>query len=428
MTLAMVWALYGSSRLYVSRLESVLIVYIFIWFDPFVRDECLIIPWNTMPAYAAFFLCIYLLILKPGPGRLLEFGVCAIACGVAMFARPTEFFALGIIYLFGLLRFKTCREAAWAAGFLGVTGAVVAAVTVGLNYYLYHQLGSPYLAEENGKLAVANIGWKVYQFIFDPEFLTGDGALPADARTVSLLTRYPEFLLILPGVLFLLRDRGWIAWGLILGIAGELGFYFCYNPFNNPPYAWSYGQWHYVGWVLPWLGLITYLSVRRAVFQLSRPTFFVALLLPTVFACLVGFKAVPVASATLQADDRLHLQTTFKGGLYTMDLTVLAPCDIDDIRLLFARPPSFNGTEVANLSLMSVSVNGADEADMLRRSISQDGNTFHVSFLAQGLALKTGDKIAIQFRVPQAPELKEAQLVGIGYAPAQSIRDYFHGR
>jgi hypothetical protein len=428
LTLTMVGALYAACRVYLSRLEGVLIVYVFVWFDPFLRDECLIIPWNTLPAYAAFSLCIYLLILKPGPGRLIDFKICAVVCGLAMFARPTEMLALACIYLFGLLRFKTWKEAAWAAGFLGCVGAVVAAVTFGLNYHFYQQLDSPYMGSESRKVTMTNFGLKLYQFVFDPEFLTGNGVVPPATRTVSLMTRYPEFLFIVPGALFLLRDRGWVAWGLILGIAIELGFYLCYSPFNNPPYAWSYGQWHYIGWVLPWLGFVTYLSIRQAFFRLPRLTFFSALLLPTFFACLVGFKAVPVASATAQSDEGLHLQTNFEDGLYSMNLTVLAPCDIDEIRLLFLKPPSFNGTEVANLSLMTVSVNRVDQPDMLQRSISQDGNTFHVSFLACGLKLKAGDAITIQFRVREAPELQEAQLVGVACAPAQSIRDYFQSR
>jgi hypothetical protein len=421
MALVMVWALYASSRLYMSRLESVLIVYVFIWLDPLLRDECLVIPWNTMPAYAAFFLCIYLLVLRPGPGRRADFAICAVVCGIAMFARPTEILALGVIYLFGLLRFKTWKDGAWAAGYLGVVGTGVAALTFGLNYYFYHQLGSPYMTVESGKVSAANFGLKLYQFVFDSRFLTGDEALPAGTRTHALLSRYPE-------VLFLLRDRGWVAWGLILGIATELGFYLCYNPFNNPPYAWSYGQWHYIAWVLPWLGLATYLSIRQAFFHLPRTAFFVALLLPIVFACLVGFKAAPVASATAGSDDKLHLQTTFSNGLYTMNLIVLAPFDIDDIRLLFLKPPPFNGTDVSNLRLMTILLNGVDQPNMWQRSISQDGATFHVSFLAHGLTLKAGDTIAIQFRVAKEPELKEAQLVGVAFAPAQAIRDYFQGR
>jgi hypothetical protein len=425
MVLAMVWAFYASCRLYMSRLESVLLVYIFIWFDSFLRDECLVIPWNTMPAYAAFFLCIFLLILKPGPGRLADFAICAIVCGIAMFARPTEIVALGVIYLVGLLKLRTSEEKAWAAGFIGAVALSVGALTFGLNYYFYDRLGSPYLDGERGKATLANYGLKLYQFLFDAKFLTGEGFVPPSTAPRPLLARYPEFIFVLPGLLFLLRDRGWIAWGFILGMAGELGFYLCYNPFNNPPYAWSYGQWHYIAWMLPWLGFATYLSVRQAVFHLPRGPFFVALFLPAFLACAIGFKAVPLASATAQVGENLRLETTYGAGLYTVNLTILKPCQIDDIRLLFRRPPPFNGTDVANLPLMTISVDGRQQLDMVDRAVSQDGNTYHFSFLARGLKLKAGDEIAIQFQVREAPEVEEAQLVGVAFAPLQAVRDYF---
>jgi hypothetical protein len=425
MVLAMVWAFYASCRLYMGRLESVLLVYIFIWFDSFLRDECLVIPWNTMPAYCAFFLCIYLLILRPGPGRLADFAICALACGIAMFARPTEIAALSIIYFFGLLKLRTSKEKAQAAGYLGGPALLVGGLTFGLNYYFYHRWGSPYMDGENGKATLANYGLKLYQFVFDTGFLTGDGFVPPASQPRPLLARYPEFFFVLPGLLFLLRDRGWIVWGFILGIVGQLALYLSYNPFNNPPYAWSYGQWHYIAWMLPWLGFATYLSVRRAFFHLPRAPFFVALFLPAFLTCAIGFKAVPLASATAHSGDKLLLLTTYGNGIYTVNLTALAPCDIDDIRLLFRMPPPFNGTDVANLPLMTISVDGRRQLDMVDRAVSQDGNTYHFSFLARGLKLKAGNEIAIQYQVREAPEVEEAQLVGVAFAPLQAVRDYF---
>jgi len=425
MVTMLVGIFYASCCIYVSRLESLVLVYVFIWFDSFLRDECLVIPWNTLPAYAAFFLCIYLLILKPGPGRLADFAVCAIACGIAMFARPTEIVALGIIYLFGLAKLRTFREKVEAAGLIGAIAFLVGALTLGLNYYFYQRLGSPYLDGESGKASLRNYGLKLYQFLLDGEFLTGGSNLPPDARPPALLTRYPEFLLVIPGFLFLLKDRGWIAWGLIFGIAAELGIYLAYSPFNNAPYAWRYGQWHYIAWMLPWLGFAAYLSVRQAFFHLPRGLFFGVLLFPAFVACLIGFRAVPLASATAQVGEDLRLETAYERDFYTVNLTVLKPCKIDDVRLLFRRPPAFDGTDVTNLSLMTVSVNGAEKQDMIDRAASQEGNTWHFSFLAHGLTLKAGDKITIRFHVHESPELDQAQLVGVDFAPMQSIRDYF---
>ena len=425
MVVAMAGVFYAACRLYVSRLESLVLVYVFIWLDSFLRDECLVIPWNTMPAYAAFFLCIYLLILKPSPGRLVDFAICAIACGIAMFARPTEIAALGIIYLFGLVKLQTWKERMWAGGWMGAIVLLVGGVTLGLNYHFYQGFESPYMRGESAKANLGNFGLKLYQFLFDARFLTGGASVPADVRPAALLTRYPEFLLVIPGFLFLLKDRGWIAWGFILGLLVELGIYLVYNPFNNMPYAWRYGQWHYIAWMLPWLGFVTYLSVRQTFFHLPRGLFFGALLFPLFVACVIGFKAVPLASATVQSGENLRLETSVGTSLYAANLTVLKSCRIEDIRLLFHQSPLFDGTEASKISLITVAVNGAGQEDMFDRSVSQDDNTWHISFLAHGLSLKVGDKIAIQFHVRDAPDLDQAQLVGVEFAPMQSIRDYF---
>jgi hypothetical protein len=55
MVVAMVGIFYAACRHYMGRLEGLALVCVFIWFDSFLRDECLVIPWNTMPAYARFF-------------------------------------------------------------------------------------------------------------------------------------------------------------------------------------------------------------------------------------------------------------------------------------------------------------------------------------------------------------------------------------
>jgi hypothetical protein len=301
---------------------------------------------------------------------------------------------------------------------------LVGGLTLGLNYYFYHRLGSPYLDGERGKASLGNYGLKLYQFVFDAQFLTGGGDFLSDARPPALLTRYPEFLFVIPGFLFLLKDRGWIAWGLILGIVLELGMYLAYSPFDNPPYAWRYGQWHYIAWVLPWLGFAAYLSFRQAFFQLPRGLFFGALLFPVLVACTIGFKAVPRASATPQASENLRLETRSGSNLYAVNLTNLKPCRVEDVRLQFRRSPSFDGTDALNLALMTVTVNGAEQHDMLDRAVSEDGDTWHVSFLAHGLTLKAGDTIAIQFHVRDVPELDRVELVGIDFAPMESIRDY----
>jgi hypothetical protein len=424
MVLAIVAIFYAAGRLYMSRIEAVLLVYMFIWFDSFLRDVCLVVPWNTLPAYTAFFVSIYLLILRPAPPRVGHFILCALLAGLAMVARPTEIAALGLIYAPALARLGGWKQRAMAAGWFGAIVAGGAAVTLLLNEHLYHALGSPYIAGERGKIQAANYGLKAYQFFCDSVFLTGDGALPAGTRPPSLFSRYPEFLFLLPGLVFLLRTRGWAAWGFVLASAFTLGFYLLYVPFDDPPYAWSYNQWHYVGWIFPWLGLATYLTFRKA-WGSGRRWFVAMLVLPLAVVGGIGFAAVPRAFATPEASSHLGLTTKFENQIDTVTLTVRDVCRVDDVRLTFRRTPPFNGTDASTVHLVNVAVNGLPQRDMIDCMMSQENATYHFSFLAHGLVLHAGDEMVIQFQVGYEPEVARAELDGIHFAPGQALRDYF---
>ena len=422
--LAMVAVFYAACRHHVTRIEAVLLVYVFIWLDSFLRDGCLVIPWNTMPAYTAFFVSIYLLVFRR-ESRVGHFIACAILAGIAMAARPTEIAALGIIYGVALFRLARPRERASAAAVYGLVVAGMAAVTLSLNEHLYQAWRSPYMNGETAKLHAANYGLKAWQFFYDSVFLTGDGALPEGTRPPSLFSRYPEFLFVLPGALYLVQRHGWAAAGVAISILYTIGFYLLYVPFDNPPYAWSYGQWHYVAWMLPWLGLAAYLSVRQAPWTLSRGLWVTAFLLPLVGALVLGFVAEPLASATLQTSDKMRLAASFDEGVYTVLLRADEPGRIEDVRLVFDRPPAFGGTEASSSSRVHVAVDHVEQAGMRDYMMSQENAKFHFTFLAHGLDLRAGDEIEISFKVRQAPEVARAELAGIRYAPLQAFRDYF---
>jgi hypothetical protein len=425
MVLAIVGVFYAAARLYLSRFEAVLMVYVFIWLDSLVRDECLVVPWNTLPAYTAFFVSIYLLVLRPRTPRVSDFVLCAGLIGVATLARPTEIVALGLVFVPGLIRLGGWRERAVALGCLAGILIAVGTTLVLVNEHLYHALKSPYIAGESEKMNGANYGLKAYQFLADSLFLTGDGALPVGTRPPSLLSRYPEFLFVLPGLLFLLRERGWAASGAVLAAGFTVGFYLLYVPFDNPPYAWSYGQWHYVGWMLPWLGLATYLTFRQAFRALPWRLFLVALGLPLAATLVVGFVAVPEGWAAPGEGTGLSLTTNFTDGIYTVKLRALASCRADDLRLTFLRPPPFYGTEVSTVHVVHVFVNEKPERDMTDCMTSQENATYHFSFLAHNLVLRAGDEIEIRFQVREAPELARAELETIRFAPLQAWRDNF---
>ena len=424
--LAMVAVFYAAGRTLMSRLEAVLLVYVFVWFDSFLREVCLVEPWNTIPAYAAFFVCIYFFVFRREPLRLAHFGGGAVLCGVAMLARPTEIVALGILYAAGLARLAGWKQRVGAAAiFCGIAG-LAGAVILGLNLHFYQSWRSPYMGGELGKVNAANYGLKAWQFFYDGTFLTGGGVWPTGARPPALFTRYPEFLLVLPGLFLLVRRNGMAGAGFVGAILFTLGFYLLYIPFGNAPYAWSYSQWHYVAWMMPWLGLATYAGLREGWRYLPRWRFAGALLLPLALAVVLGFRASRCGHATRDVSDRMAFTTSQEPGAFVIEVECLAPCRAEDLRLNFSLIPPFNGTQASNVPFIHVLRNEHPLAQMADYMESQDKDTFHISFLAHGLPLKAGDRLTVRLDVgTHRPALASAELVDIRYAPLQALRDYF---
>jgi hypothetical protein len=212
----------------------------------------------------------------------------------------------------------------------------------------------------------------------------------------------------------------------VAAIFYTLGFYLLYIPFANPPYAWSYSQWHYVAWIIPWLGLATYAGVRAGWRAMPRGLFAAALLTPFALALVLGFDTTRCGFATKDISDRIVLATSQEPATFTIVVKCLAPCRAEDLRLNFSVPPPFNGTEAASVRSIHVFLNDHRFNQMVDYMESQDGNTFHLSFLAHSLPLRVGDRITVRLDVgPHRPALASAELVDIRYAPMQALRDYF---
>lgn len=424
--LAIVAVFYAAARAFMTRLEAAVLVYIFIWFDSFQRDLCLVPPWNTIPAYAAFFICTYLFVFRREPLRRIHFIGCAILCGVAVLARPTEVVALGILYAAGLTRLPGWKQRAAMATVFCLMAGAAAVILLGINFHLYQSWRSPYMAGESGKINVANYGLKAWQFFYDSTFLTGNGAWSSDDKPPALFTRYPEFLLLLPGLLLLGRRFGLAAAGLLGAIFCTLATYLLYVPFDNPPYAWRYVQWHYVAWIFPWLGLATYAGLREGWRELPRWPFVGALVAPLFVGVVLGFGPTRLGYATKNVSDRTTVAEHQDASVYAVVVKCLAPCRAEDLRLAFTNPPPFDGTDAANVGRIHVFLNERRLSQMVDYMESQDGDTFHICFLAHSLPLKAGDTVTVRLDVDtHRPALASVELVGIRYAPLQAIHDYF---
>jgi hypothetical protein len=423
LVLFMVGSFYACCRHEMSRAEAWILIGVFIFFEPILRDQSLIIPWNTLPTYAAIYLSTYLLVFARAGWT--GFAVSALAIGGALMARPNEIVSMGPLFLGAVLAWRDARKW-WAIAFLGVVLASVGIFMVAVNFHFYGKISSPYMRGESTKFSHTNLGWKLYQLLCDGAFLTGDSPLPQGTRATQILERFPFFLLLVPGIVYLLRARGMRAWGLLLAMACSVGFYLTYNLVDNPAYFWSYGSYHYFWWIIPWLAFLSYISLRRAPFVLPRAVYFTALLAPVLIYAFIGFKAVEVAATDTPAAT-LAIATAYRDQAFTVKLTSMADAGtIEDVRMKFLKPPGYFGSTIDSAFKMSVAFNGRPQRYPRDYIASQEGfGAFDFSFLAHGLRVKKGDMLTLTFDQTPEPVVQRASLLDIRFAPGRALARYF---
>jgi hypothetical protein len=302
---------------------------------------------------------------------------------------------------------------------------LVAVIMVSINFYLYGQIASPYMNGEGPKFSLANFGAKTYQLFIDGTFLTGNAVLSPDPHPHQLLERFPYLLLVLPGAIYLWRERGPAIWGFFLAVAFTLTFYLSYGPAASVPYFWTYGSYHYIWWITPWFGFFAYLSLRQAPFVLPWRLYLVALVIPLAIVLGVGFSVREVAASDAP-QNRLETMTVSSGQVYTVNM--VAPENvgtIQDIRLTFQTPPPYPGTSCDTGSKVKVTVNNAAQADYAEIKISQDGPYYDISFLNKGLALKKGDRISVAFSDAPDTRLARAALRQVYFVPGGTLGKFF---
>ena len=420
LVLFMVGAFFASARLFMTRLEAWALVLIAIYADSILRDMSLVIPWNTMPEYAAFYICTYLLILTRA--TLPKCGICALFCGLAAYSRPTEAEFLGILYLSALFDFKDWTKRAWAAALLASTYAIAFGLTLASNLYFYHELSSPYIQGLSTRFNISNFPLKVYQFLLDGNILTEEGSVHPHSH--QILELYWPFIFIVPGSLFLWRIYRWKAVGLFGAIIGIFIYYILYNDDTNIPQFWTFCNPHYIWFVLPWLSLITYLSFRCAPWVLTRKAYVAALLFPLLLIGIMGYKPVTVASSSSGQGTGLTLSATYAARTSTIRFTAPRRIDAEDIRITFKKTPSFHGTLSGTVEHFDVTINGHPQLIGFDYYPSQSGSHFNLCFLVHGLHLETKDEVVVRLMDTDEPLVDEATIIGVTYAPLSAIAHF----
>ncbi len=406
-TLFMVGTFFASCRHFMGRMEAWVLVILFIFAERFMRDYSLVVPWNTLPTYAALYLSAYLLLFRVP--TLCQFALCAAMGGLAVAARPAEVLPLAAIYLASLPRLGSWRMVLTGLLFFGIAGAIAGGINFGINLHLYGALNSPYMVSEKGKFHPGHYGLKVYQFLSDGSFLTGPATFPSTLRPRALLEAFPYFALMLPGVLFLIRRMGYPGWGLPSAIVITVAFYLLYTPFSNIPYFWSYKSYHYVWWMIPWLAFFTWLTFRQAIFHMPFRLFAGALVIPPVAFLFIGFKTVPLASWSPTRDEISYL-SSYDERTFVVNFVTPGKGHPLDVRFEFSRPPSFHATDAESGRKIKVWVAGRCLNYMSDFMPSQHGNTVDISFLSRSRIPWPGERIVIAFTETDEPVVSEVSL------------------
>ena len=419
--LLMVSSYFAACRLFCSRLEAWGLVIVAIFADSMLRDGCLIIPWNTLPEYAAFYLCFYFLIFTRA--TLPRFALCAFFCGLACASRFTESEILAVVYLFALIDLRGWGTRLFAVALFAFAFGIALALNLGTNLYFYHALRSPYMVGQWGDFSTSHYLLKIYQLLFDGDFLTGPNAA-LHPPTRQILESYWPFIFMLPGAVFLVRTYGWKVLGFFLGILLSVAFYLLYNPTNNAPYFWSYGSFHYFWWLMPWLAFITYLSFRRAPFALGRRLYLATLLGPLLVVLPLGVRDVVLASST-GPSPTLTFQTASVGDTAALQITSHHNIKALDLRVYFTQLPSFPGSDASSVPLIHISINGSPALrDQWDYMTSQSASRFDFCFLPHDLHLQPGDRVTIQFSKTKNILVDHLEAVGVAYAPFGAVRHF----
>lgn len=281
--------LYRICLTFISRIESILLTTVCLVLDPQLWGTALVIPWNSLPIYFAIFATSWFSIFDSGSRRGSLWA--ALSIGFAGFCRPPDIPALLVIYYCGLIFRRPPAAWRWLVAAPLIAVGCFLALQFSAHLALYHSLISPYI-QSNGDVGFcwSRFPLKVYQWLVDPNLLTGDSMLPPGTRVQSVIERLPHVLIIGPGTLVIIKETSWRAVGILAAFAVSAALYLGFNASAYPPHHWSYLGFHHFWWFAPWSALAAWLTVRSA-WRVIRPAAFLLLLVtPTTLVSLFAYK------------------------------------------------------------------------------------------------------------------------------------------
>ena len=253
LVLGIVAVFYRIATKFVSRIETVLGLALFIVFYRGVLIETLVVPFNTVPTH----LLSYVVILLVSFSRITERRViyAALCVGALYWCRPSDALCVGLLLGFAILRLPS-----WPVRIrVGLISTLILMAFVGcillLNWSIFRAWKTPY--EEN----TANIGFGSYSLAKKSFALIIDARPGFQLEGTSLISHFPWLVLVPAGLVLLVRKFRWDGLGVIISIAVSYLIYFVYNDFW-PTNIFYYHLIHYLVWTVPLLALFAYIAVR----------------------------------------------------------------------------------------------------------------------------------------------------------------------
>jgi hypothetical protein len=246
---------YRIAREFVTAIEAVLFAALFLIFYRGTTALSLIEPWNTIPTIFLSYALILLVGLRAPERKLIFIGAACV--GLIYLCRPPDAVCMGLILPFAILRLPRWKERLIVGSLAALGLLVCVAIIFLINHSVFGSWRTPYEVN-SARIGFASypLGERFFSLIIDarPVFELDDSAL---------LVHFPWLILIPPGIVYFIRQRGWNALAVMGCIAATYLVYFCYNDFW-PGNVFRYHLIHYLFWTLPLLALLTYVGFREA--------------------------------------------------------------------------------------------------------------------------------------------------------------------
>jgi hypothetical protein len=414
-------AYYASCRKLLTKVESASLTVFLIILSGFSSTKAipggliwfnsLTIPWNIIPVFFAAYITTWLLIFNTADFRKLW--VSSLVIALAFFARPPDVIFLGIIYLAGLLDLKTLREKVKGLVILGIPSLIVLIIMFLSKWIVFGSLISPYDAAVSDQgFNLSNLFFKFYVVFFDGTPIYGYPEL-------MLFPQMPWLLLCIPGIFWLAQKTNNKSWLLMLAMAVCLVIYISFNA-QAPSNTFNYFGYRYFTWIIPWLGLCSYLTITRSWTGIGKKKTLLGILAGVIFVLIIGWRETVVATIpSTNSRNTSDVSETYdrKSKKFVSEIDLSSPVSADGMKLVFSTPSTKNMQVANDWRFFKLVVDGREQVFIHDYTLYQVGKDVYVSFRNPINKIGQFQKAQIEYNHTAEPELETAYILQKKFKP-----------